>query len=162
MPISPEVLKDHVDYMAWATARLVEAAAQLSPEEQVRDFGAANGSIAGTLAHIFGADRIWLCRVQGAPQTGFPTAEESTLSVLQTAFPQLHEQWKQYVATASPADEISYSDMQGRQWKQPLWQIILHLVNHSTHHRGQVSGFIRALGHKPPTTDLAFYQRKQY
>jgi len=55
--------------------------------------------------------------------------------------------------------EISYSDMSGNPWKQPLWQLILHVVNHGTHHRGQVSGFLRAMGHVPPKLDLVNYYR---
>jgi len=43
--------------------------------------------------------------------------------------------------------------------RTPLWQILLHVVNHATHHRGQVSGFLRAMGHTPPPLDLiAFYR----
>ena len=54
---------------------------------------------------------------------------------------------------------LSYVDLKGRQWQQALWQIVLHVVNHGTHHRGAVSGFIRSMGHTPPVLDLiAFYR----
>jgi uncharacterized damage-inducible protein DinB len=56
--------------------------------------------------------------------------------------------------------EIVYRDLKGRTWKQPVWQLVLHLVNHGTHHRGQVSGFIRAMGATPPPLDLVFYYRE--
>ena len=41
------------------------------------------------------------------------------------------------------------------------WQIVTHVVNHGTHHRGQVSGFLRTMGHTPPPLDLSFYYREQ-
>ena len=49
--------------------------------------------------------------------------------------------------------------MSGNRFNQPVWQLVLHVVNHGTHHRGQVSGFLRAMGHKPPKLDLVSYYR---
>ena len=54
---------------------------------------------------------------------------------------------------------ISYKDMRGNAYAQPVWQIILHLVNHGTPHRGQISGFLRSMGHTPPPLDLIAYYR---
>jgi uncharacterized damage-inducible protein DinB len=54
---------------------------------------------------------------------------------------------------------ISYQDTKGRSYSQPVWQILLHLVNHGTHHRGQVSGFLRAMGGTPPPLDMIAYYR---
>jgi uncharacterized damage-inducible protein DinB len=164
MSVSLEVLRDHIEYTAWATRRLVEAAAQLSPEELTRDFQTGDRTVIDTLVHVFGADRIWLARIEGAPSPGVPAGAERDLARLQTAFPELHGKWRQWASSLtanSPDTQIAYSDLKGRQWKQPLWQIILHVVNHGTHHRGQVSGFIRSLGHTPPTIDLSFYHRGQ-
>jgi uncharacterized damage-inducible protein DinB len=154
MPVNLEVLQDHLAYTAWASARLVGAAAQLTEEERTRDFGTADRTIDGTLAHIFAADRVWLTRVSGAPSTAF----------LQIAWPALHEQWMAWTRTlspASPTEEVIYRDLKGNEWRQPLWQIILHVVNHATHHRGQVAGFMRMMGRTPPPLDLSFYHRKQ-
>jgi uncharacterized damage-inducible protein DinB len=164
MPVSLPVLLDHIDYNAWASRRLVEAAAQLSPEELNRDFHTADHSVLGTLVHVFSADRLWLARVQGAPFPGLPTDAERNLEFLQSGFPELHQRWRDWLASLppdAPSQEISYSDLKGNQWKQPLWQIMLHVVNHATHHRGQVSGFLRSMGHTPPPVDLSFYHRKQ-
>jgi uncharacterized damage-inducible protein DinB len=54
---------------------------------------------------------------------------------------------------------VDYKDSKGNPYRQPLWQLILHVVNHGTHHRGQASGFLRALGHTPPVLDLVAYYR---
>jgi uncharacterized damage-inducible protein DinB len=56
---------------------------------------------------------------------------------------------------------VAYKDMKGNPYSQPLWQLVLHVVNHGTHHRGQVSGFLRVMGHTPPPLDLVFYYREQ-
>jgi uncharacterized damage-inducible protein DinB len=53
--------------------------------------------------------------------------------------------------------KISFEDMRGNPFTKPVWQIVLHVVNHGTHHRGQVSGFLRAMGHTRPPLDLMEY-----
>jgi uncharacterized damage-inducible protein DinB len=50
--------------------------------------------------------------------------------------------------------------MRGRSFRQALVVIVLHVVNHGTHHRGQASGFLRAMGHTPPELDLDLYYWK--
>ncbi len=163
MAVLGELLRMHIDYTAWASARLVGAASQLTFEELVRDFQTADKSVLGTLVHVFAADRIWLKRLQGEPQAPFVTDADRSLAVLENDWPPLLDRWKKFVAGVSDEkaqEVIRYSDLAGRQWSQPLWQPILHVVNHATHHRGQVSGFLRAMGRVPPPLDLAAYQRE--
>ena len=74
----------------------------------------------------------------------------------------VQQNWKEFAAQLTDRDaqsKISYHDLKGNAWEQPLWQILLHVVNHGSHHRGQVSGFLRAMGQNPPPLDLiAFYR----
>jgi uncharacterized damage-inducible protein DinB len=56
---------------------------------------------------------------------------------------------------------FTFKDLQGKEWTQPLWELVLHVVNHGTHHRGQVSGFLRTLGKEPPQLDMSFYDRQK-
>ncbi len=69
--------------------------------------------------------------------------------------------WAQTITDEAVLEELSYQDLKGRPWKQPLWQVLLHVVNHGTHHRGQVAGFLRAMGRVPPPLDLIFYFRER-
>jgi len=64
-------------------------------------------------------------------------------------------------ADAAIAEPISYRDMKGHPWVSPVWQIVLHVVNHGTHHRGQVAGFLRSMGKTPPVLDLIAYYRSR-
>jgi uncharacterized damage-inducible protein DinB len=162
MSVSAEALRLHIDYTAWASARLLDAAAALTAEELTRDFQTADKTVLDTLAHVFAADRIWLSRLQGAPRATFIDPQDRQLSALQREWPVLLDRWKEYVAGISDEQarkHISYNDLKGNPHSQPLWQILLHIVNHGTHHRGQAAGFVRAMGHKPPVLDLiAFYR----
>ena len=162
MPVSAQALRTHLDYNAWASGRVLDAAARLSSEELSRDFKTADGTVLDTLVHTFAADRLWFSRVEGKPRERFIEERDRSLSVLQEEWPAVHERWRSWAASLS--DEaamahLSYVDLKGRQWQQALWQIVLHVVNHGTHHRGAVSGFIRSMGHTPPVLDLiAFYR----
>ena len=161
MPVSPEVLATHIDYTAWATRKLLDCATGLTTEQLNHDFSTADRSVLGTLAHTFAADRIWLARLSGGPIQGFISDRDRSITVLQNEWPQLHERWKQWVrGITDTSAAMTYKDLKGNQWTQPLWQLILHVVNHGTHHRGQVSGFLRALGQSPPPTDLVYYYRE--
>jgi uncharacterized damage-inducible protein DinB len=162
MSVSPQALQDQIGYTSWSTKLLVDAAAALSPEELNRDFLTADKSVLGSLLHIYFADRIWLARIKGEPFPGPVADSERNLEFLKTAWPELHQRWRSWASSLtgeSPAREVTYRDLKQNQWKQPLWQIILHVVNHGTHHRGQVSGFIRTMGHQPPVLDLTAYYR---
>jgi len=48
----------------------------------------------------------------------------------------------------------------GSPGETPASQLVLHVVNHATLHRGQVVGMLRQLGVKPPNTDFFFYLRE--
>jgi uncharacterized damage-inducible protein DinB len=162
MPVSVDTLRLQLDYSAWATQRLLDAAAKLSSEELARDFQTADKCVLDTLAHVYAADRIWLARVLGETRATFIDPEDRDLTVLQGEWPALQQRWKLWLRDFSNDDAkriISYKDMRGNPYAQPVWQIILHLVNHGTHHRGQVSGFLRSMGHTPPPLDLIAYYR---
>ncbi len=153
----------HLRYTAWASARLVEAASNLSPAELMQDFKTSEKSVVGTLAHTFAADRVWWHRINGTIPAKFIDPEKDfLLQTLQTEWPALLAQWEQFIsAKDEPAlsAKIEYKDLKGNPYATPLWQIVLHVVNHGTHHRGQASGMIRALGHTPPPLDLIAYYR---
>lgn len=163
MLISPELLRTHIDYTGWASARLVEAAGQLTPDELTRDFGTADKTVLGTLVHCFAADRIWMTRVSGDPPMKFIDPEKDMhFSVLQNDWPSLIQKWQAWASSLTPESamaKVVWKDVKGNSFEMPAWQIALHLVNHGSHHRGQVSGFLRAMGKVPPPLDLAKYYR---
>jgi uncharacterized damage-inducible protein DinB len=163
MPLSVEDLREHLAYSAWASERVVRAASELTEAELVRDFETADHSVLGTLVHTFAADRVWLTRLRNAPPQ-YSTERDHHLSVLEKEWPELYRQYDEWLDglndDAVRAD-LNYQDLRGREWAQPIWKLVLHVVNHATHHRGQVSGFLRAMGHVPPVLDLvAFYRMK--
>jgi uncharacterized damage-inducible protein DinB len=162
MSVPVEVLRTHLRYTTWASARIVDAASRLTHEELTRDFESADKHVLGTLAHVYAADRAWLGRIQGAPPAVFIAPEaDIRLTVLLNDWPALLGRWQTWAdGLQDPSARASYQDLQGNPHTTPLWQIVLHVVNHATHHRGQASAMIRAMGHVPPPLDLIRFYRE--
>jgi uncharacterized damage-inducible protein DinB len=162
--VSVAVLREHIDYSAWASRRLVEMLDRIPVDHLAHDFQTADRSILGTLVHVFGADRIWLSRVSGETSNPFLTQADYDLKVLQIDWPLLYGKWRKWVGQLSDetaAQPIAYRDMKGNAYVNPAWEIVLHVVNHATHHRGQAAGFLRSLGHTPPPLDLIRFYRER-
>src|SRR3984885_8984000 len=127
MPVSVDTLRLQLDYSAWATQRLLDAAAKLSPEELTRDFKTSDKTVLDTLVHVYAADRIWLTRVLNEPRATFVDPEDRDLTLLQTEWPALHQRWKLWLRDFSDDDvlrKIFYHDTRGNPYVQPAWQII--------------------------------------
>ncbi|MBM3811518.1 MAG: DUF664 domain-containing protein [Acidimicrobiia bacterium] len=158
-----EQLKQHFQYSAWASARLVEMAEGLPEADLNRDFGTADKSVLGTLVHVFAADRIWIHRVRGTPRASFIDPRDHDLSVLKKEWPEVHAAWQELLTAETDASvqrNIPYKSLKGDPFETPLWQIVMHVVNHGSHHRGQVSGMLRSMGHTPPVLDLIQFYRQ--
>jgi len=107
--------------------------------------------------HVSRADRVWLTRITGNPKPQFPA--ETSLATLQTEWPALHDSWQGRAPGLTGQTALAgivHQDLKGRTWNLPLWQLAPHMANHGTHHCGQVSGFLLAMGHAPPL-DLVLY-----
>jgi uncharacterized damage-inducible protein DinB len=154
------LLRYQIHYTSWATSRILEAAAALAPDHLQHDFNTADKSISGTLLHIFRSERVWLARIEGRTQSF--SAESDDFSSLFQTWPMLRSSWHSWSVSISDSDcdrVFAYQDMRGISRNDTLSEIVLHVVNHSTHHRGQVSGFLRSLGITPPVLDAIHYAR---
>jgi uncharacterized damage-inducible protein DinB len=158
-----QLLRYQLDFSTWAAERTLAAAAALTSEELAQDFKTSDKSILGTLTHIYRAERVWLNRLQDK-KVDFRVDGDDTFVALQKNWPELRGGWADWARTLSEegaAAEFKYSDLKGNAWMQPVWTIVLHVVNHSSHHRGQAVGFMRALAHTPPNVDLITFSRER-
>lgn len=149
-------LQRHIRYSNWASRLLLDAVRQLPPGELERPTGISHGSILGTMAHLHFADWVWWNRV------GEPLEKpEGTMAAIERDWPPLQDRWVRFVDGLSDADLsrriAKFRSIRGYDVEPTYEQIVLHLVNHGTLHRGQVMGMIRQLGIAPPGTDLMHY-----
>jgi uncharacterized damage-inducible protein DinB len=153
----------HLRYSGWASRKTLDAALDLPPEQLSKPMGVSHESILGTLGHIYMADRIWYKRVV-EPELPMPTiAEMSTREALTGEWQELQKRWEAWAESVTDADidrMVVYTMRDGSPGETPASQLVLHVVNHATLHRGQVVGMLRQLGVRPPNTDFFFYLRE--
>ena len=157
-----ELLRYQLAFTTWASDRMLTAATALTADEVTQDFKTSEKSVLGTLVHCYRAERVWLKR-QLQQKADFRIESDDTLAALQHNWPALRTEWStwaQRLTDETASADFSYLDLKGNSWTQPIWTIVLHATNHSTHHRGQAVGFIRALGHTPPNVDLITFARE--
>jgi uncharacterized damage-inducible protein DinB len=153
-------------YTEWANARAVEAAEKLNAEQLLRDVQISHKSILGTLLHMAGAEWIWLERWLGDSPTGpqvwvqWQVSDSSTLEQLREKWQPLIAKRTAYLSRLTDAElhsERRFTRLNGETASLPLGHQMQHVINHATHHRGQVIGMIRQFGITPPSTDLLVY-----
>ena len=150
-------------YNAWATNRVFESLAPLPEELYRQDLRTSHGGIHGTLTHLVGAEKLWLSRWIGKPEsTLIRAAEISGLSALKELWEDVAGRTARFVARLDDRKAMSqfeYTTTEGKKHTGVYWQSLQHLVNHSTYHRGQVAALMRQVGAEPVSTDLiAFYR----
>ena len=169
MHFDAKMMKGHFQKLAaynrWANARLYAAALALPEEAYRRPTGVFFGSLHGTLNHLLLTDRFWLKRLTGegehpnqlnailydnrADLTRARVAEDGRLiSVV--------EQYDD----AQFAAKVIYRTTSGSPQEQRLADILSHLFNHQTHHRGHGHACLSIVtGTEPPPLDLLIFQR---
>jgi uncharacterized damage-inducible protein DinB len=153
------------DFNAWANHRTIEACAALTPEQFTRDLASSFRSVRDTLAHIYGAQWIWLERWHGRLPAVLPSAADfPALDTLRRRFIEIDRNLVDFAASLNADDLhriVQYKTVAGTAHAQPLWQMLQHVSNHSTYHRGQLATLLRQLGAKATSTDLiAFYRER--
>lgn len=150
-------------YDAWANGLVFEAAAALSEERAGHPLASSFPSVVATLAHVVGAEWVWMRRWLGDSPVGFPEwVATPVLDDLRARLSAVEREREAFVAGLSDADlgrVVAYRDLAGRPFAEPLDGLIRHVVNHSTYHRGQVATQLRQLGVTPPGTDLIVFLR---
>jgi len=151
------------DYTVWANHRVLRAAATLAVDDFKRDLGSSHGGVRGTLTHIMAGEWIWLERWKGvSPSRLLDEGEFSDVVALRDRWTLIEEHrasWLESLREEDVPAPVHYRTTHGREFSAPLWQLVQHVANHSTHHRGQVVALTRMLGAKGVNTDLLSWDR---
>jgi uncharacterized damage-inducible protein DinB len=153
-------------YNRWANVRLYDMAAALPERLFKKDVGVYFKSLHGTLNHLLASDRIWMHRLERAGS--FPDKLDAVLfddlASLREARQSEDSRIVKFVATLADSDfekQCEYRMLDGTPRRQLFRDILAHLFNHQTHHRGQVHASLTVLGVSEPTPfDLLIMQRE--
>ncbi|HYK90215.1 MAG TPA: DinB family protein [Acidobacteriota bacterium] len=150
-------------FNSWATNRIFEALEKVAEQDYKRDLKASHGSLHGTMTHLVAAERIWLSRLVGKPETSLVTEQDlPSLGALKTAWEDIASRTARFVGKLDEQKlqtAFEYTTTSGKKFANTHQQILQHLVNHSSYHRGQIAAMMRQVGAEPVSTDLiAFYR----
>lgn len=159
-------LRTLVHYNYWARDHMLDAVARLAPEQYTKPLGNSFSSVHDTIVHLYGAEWIWITRCKGQSPMELPRPSEfANLAAVRAAWRDVEAAWRSLVTNMEDSDvdtAIAFKTMVGSTATSPLGQMIQHVVNHGTYHRGQVTTMLRQLGAEPPKSmDLIFYHREQ-
>lgn len=153
-----------VAYSAWATHRVFDAIAKMPEGDLHKNMNSSHASIHGTLLHMVSAERTWLARLQGQkdpPRLG--PEEAPSLATAKSIWENVGFEMAKFVGGLTDRklqDPLKAASPAGQVYTHQCWQVIHHVVDHSTYHRGQVITLMRQLGGVPPVTGLIVFFRE--
>ena len=163
--MTPNELQLLFTYNDWANKRAIQAASSLTPDQFTKPLRNSFSSVRDTLAHLYGAETIWLQRFQGESPSAFPDLTQITdIAALESKWNPIAADLLNFVSNLTQPDidrVVEYKTMKFGVYSNPLWQSLQHVVNHGTYHRGQITTMLRQLGAQPILTDLMHFYRER-
>jgi uncharacterized damage-inducible protein DinB len=161
---SPELLI-LFGYNEWANLRVLDLADRLTFDQRRAAAQVSHGSLDGTLVHILGAEWIWRnrCQARVSPSSMPSLAEFPDAASLRDRWLGEMHATREYVDLLTDEDlnaTIAYTDTKGHALANPLWQILLHVVNHGTQFRAEGAVLLSQHGASPGDLDFIVYLRQ--
>ena len=160
------LLQQLAGFNTWTNQKLTEYILSFPEDLYQKDVISSFPSIHLTLLHMWSAEHIWWQRLKLMENINRPEDyfKGSTREVIQNLIQQ-NKLWEDWVNNSSEMtlDHVfKYHNTKREPFKQPTYQMLLHVFNHGTYHRGQLVTMLRQLGQtKIPATDFIVWSRKQ-
>lgn len=161
----PEHLRTLAHYNRWANQRLYAACRALDDDAYRADRGAFFGSIHRTLNHILVGDRAWLGRLEGIDR-GIRSLDQIFYDDLPSLADARAQEDARIIAFVDRLDPeqfeapLVYRTIAGETQETPIGLVVTHMINHATHHRGQVHCMLSQVPMDPPPLDLIYFLRE--
>lgn len=159
-----DLLQQYAAFNSWASQQIIQVILALPEEQQNQEVPSSFNSLARTLLHMWDAESIWWQRMKLQERILRPS-DQYTGQIADAANGLLAQSalWDDWVSKASALQlehVFQYQTFNKSQFKQPTWQMLLHVFNHGTYHRGQLVNMLRQLGvSRIPATDFAIWSR---
>lgn len=152
-------------YNAWANRLTLEALLRHDVRsDESTDPGSLFAQATLILTHVLRAEEVWHARIHGGEGPITQLWESLPVEHLPTLAAACARGWQTLLADLSADDlaaTVAYQNSKGERFEQSLNEVLEHVANHGTHHRGQIVLLLRQAGVAPPVTDLIAYQRNQ-
>jgi uncharacterized damage-inducible protein DinB len=162
-----ELITHLYEYNEWANNRLLDVAEALPAAAVTEAKGASFSSILGSFAHLATAQINWLERWLTGSNTvsNVELQKMPDLNTARAAFLASHVGLREFVGGLTEArldTDLTFRNSAGDQYTRPLWQLMTHVANHGTYHRGEIAMMLSGLGHSPGDLDFQLWEYKAH
>lgn len=138
-------------YNAWANRQVIACLQRQKVSDE---------KITTIMGHLLAANFIWLNRIQDLPKSEYKLWGAYSLTELNTMVEEADKRWSEFIQSQSGFNRVlKYKNYVGDYFENNVEQIMIHLVNHGSYHRGQVALLLRQKGYEPVNTDYITYDR---
>jgi len=160
------LLLKYTKYNLWANTKLTGFLKNLEPSLLDKELISSFNTIRKTIYHIWDAELIWYNRLAGISFTGWPSESfNGSFDEFVKSFTEQSKLFIDYVQSKTEAElaqDFEYKTMDGKPYKNPVCEAVLHCMNHSTFHRGQIITMLRNVGYADlSSTDFITYIREK-
>jgi uncharacterized damage-inducible protein DinB len=160
-----ELLQQYTAYNRWANKKITDRISQLSDEQVNQEIVSSFPSVYKTVMHMMEVENAWWERLRLVEHTTPSGWFSGNFDELAKQLLRLSQQWHDWIRDANDATithVFAYQNTKKEHFKQPVYEMLLHLFNHQTYHRGQLITMLRQLGaDKIPQTDFIVFSRSQ-
>lgn len=159
-----DLLLQYATYNLWANKRITDAILNMDEGLHQQVVKSSFPNLYATVLHMWDVESAWLQRIHGhekimMPSKNFnPNMKEAVNGLLSQS-----QDWINHMGGITNDmlhEVVSYTNMAGQPFQQPLFQLVHHLFNHQTYHRGQLVTMMRELGEtSAPATDFIAWAR---
>lgn len=141
-----------LQYEIWANGKMIEAILPCTPEDE---------KLNQLISHILAARVVWLERIQNNPHTKaiWETQSIKSCSLLNDSINLQYAHFMKSVENKDLDKTVTYKNLKGDDFSTSLSDILVHVFNHSTYHRGQIATRLKSLGLNIPPTDYIIFSR---
>lgn len=160
-----EVFEQYAAYNLWANERILNMALSLTAEQQQLHVDSSFNSLQKTLLHIWDGESMWWQRIKLQENIIVPSiAFKASMNDIASGLVSQSRDWKEWAINAKEhllLHEFKYYNTKRHPFKNPIWQTLLNMFNHSTYHRGQAITILHILkAEKIPNTDFIVFERQ--
>lgn len=152
-------MKNLHHYHMWANEGMLDHISQF-PDVFKKPSAGPFSTIARTFGHIYDVDQLWFARMKGTSLLAVGETEFSNVQEAKEAFAALHKKMSRFLALETDGDRmIFYENTEGTSFQNTLSDLVTHVVNHGTSHRGNVVVMLREAGYRSCPTDYIYFLR---
>lgn len=158
-----EYIRMMFDYNYWAHRQVWACVMELTETQFRENIAYSHGSVHNQVVHTMSAESVWLERLKGtSPRHLFKPSDYPSRHAIRRKWDEIESDFRAYLQSLTEdqlSQNISYQQTSGEPEIEPLWAMLVHVVNHGTDHRAQTLAVMGTLGGPTVEQDLIIYLR---